>query len=84
MKSTKLPRVMSLESASVGAEDCKFENESNQWEVIRPLQPAAFFSTDSMSSEQRQKLAKERREERARYIGKKLYTVIKHFGLNSF
>lgn len=31
-----------------------------------------FFSpTDSMTSEQRQKLAKERREERARYIGEK-------------
>ncbi len=29
MKSDKLPRVMSLESELVGAEDYKFENEQN-------------------------------------------------------
>ena len=29
MKSDKLPQVMSLESESVGAEDYKFENETN-------------------------------------------------------
>lgn len=38
-----------------------------------------FFSpTDSMTSEQRQKLAKERREERARYIGEKWNQEISH------
>ncbi len=29
MKSDKLPQLMSHESASVGAEDSKFENENN-------------------------------------------------------
>lgn len=37
----------------------------------RPNNSSVLFPTDSMSSEQRQKLAKERREERARYIGKR-------------
>lgn len=43
-KSEKLPRVMSLESALVGAEDLKFENVKNlpmrSWrsELTRPLQ----------------------------------------------
>lgn len=42
----------------------------------RPSTPGSSSSSpqpkkDSVSSEQRQKLAKERREERARYIGKK-------------
>lgn len=36
-----------------------------------PNNSCVLYPTDSMSSEQRQKLAKERREERARYIGKR-------------
>ncbi len=41
MKSDKLPQVMSLESASVGAEDYNFENEMGVQlegsELTRPL-----------------------------------------------
>lgn len=43
---------------------CRFKIKKDWTEV------SSFVRTDSMSSEQRQKLAKERREERARYIGK--------------